>query len=86
MLLYFVSFLDRDNVGFAALSINKAIGLTPKIFGLGGGIFFLGYFLFEVPSNLILYRIGVRIMDRPNNDDLGYRLCCLRFCNWPSQL
>ena len=61
MLLYFVSFLDRVNVGFAALSMNKAIGLTPTMFGLGGGIFFLGYFLFEVPSNLILYRVGARV-------------------------
>ncbi len=61
MLLYFVSFLDRVNVGFAALSMNKAIGLTPAMFGLGGGIFFLGYFLCEVPSNLILYRVGARL-------------------------
>ena len=61
MLLYFVSFLDRVNVGFAALGMNKAIGLTPEIFGLGGGIFFLGYFLLEVPSNLILHRVGARI-------------------------
>jgi MFS transporter, ACS family, tartrate transporter len=61
MLLYFVSFLDRVNVGFAAFTMNKAIGLTPAMFGLGGGIFFLGYFLFEVPSNLILYRVGARL-------------------------
>ncbi|HVE08075.1 MAG TPA: MFS transporter [Paraburkholderia sp.] len=61
MLLYFVSFLDRVNVGFAALSMNKAIGLSPTMFGLGGGIFFLGYFLFEVPSNLILNKVGARI-------------------------
>jgi len=58
MLLYFVSFLDRVNVGFAALTMNSAIGLTPAMFGLGGGIFFLGYFLLEVPSNLILHRVG----------------------------
>lgn len=61
MLLYFVSFLDRVNVGFAALSMNKAIGLTPAMFGFGGGVFFIGYFLFEVPSNLVLYRIGARV-------------------------
>lgn len=61
MLLYFVSFLDRVNVGFAAFSMNKAIGLTSAMFGLGGGIFFLSYFLFEVPSNLILYRVGARL-------------------------
>jgi ACS family tartrate transporter-like MFS transporter len=61
MLLYFVSFLDRVNVGFAALTMNKAIGLSPTAFGFGGGIFFLGYFIFEVPSNLILHRVGARI-------------------------
>lgn len=61
MLLYFVSFLDRVNVGFAAFTMNKAIGLSPAAYGLGGGLFFIGYFLFEVPSNLILYRVGVRI-------------------------
>ena len=60
MLLYFVSFLDRVNVGFAALAMNKALGLTPEMFGFGGGIFFAGYFIFEVPSNLILYRVGAR--------------------------
>jgi len=60
MLLYFVSFLDRVNVGFAALSMNKAIGLSPTAFGLGGGLFFIGYFLCEVPSNLILHKVGAR--------------------------
>ncbi|CAH2897329.1 MAG: Uncharacterized MFS-type transporter [uncultured Paraburkholderia sp.] len=60
MLLYFVSFLDRVNVGFAALTMNKAIGLSPTAFGLGGGLFFIGYFLFEVPSNLILHKVGAR--------------------------
>jgi ACS family tartrate transporter-like MFS transporter len=61
MLLYFVSFLDRVNVGFAAITMNKDLGLTPTMFGLGGGIFFLGYFLCEVPSNLILNKVGARI-------------------------
>ena len=61
MLLYFISFLDRVNVGFAALTMNKAIGLSPTAFGLGGGLFFIGYFLFEVPSNLILHKVGARI-------------------------
>src|SRR5258706_9890581 len=61
MLLYFTSFIDRVNIGFAALTMNKDIGLSPAVFGLGAGIFFLGYFLFEVPSNLILHRIGARI-------------------------
>lgn len=61
MVLYFVSFLDRVNVGFAAMSMNKAIGLSSTAFGLGGGLFFIGYFLFEVPSNLILHRVGARV-------------------------
>jgi D-galactonate transporter len=59
-LLYFVNFIDRVNVGFAALTMNTAIGLTPLAFGWGAGIFFLGYFLFEVPSNLALHRFGAR--------------------------
>ncbi|MEJ1978507.1 MAG: MFS transporter [Acetobacteraceae bacterium] len=61
MILYLVSFLDRVNIGFAALTMNKAVGLTQAMFGLGAGIFFLGYFLFEVPSNLLLHRFGARV-------------------------
>ena len=60
MLLYFVAFLDRINVGFAALTMNRDIGLTPEMFGVGSGIFFLGYFLFEVPSTIILHKTGAR--------------------------
>lgn len=61
-LLYLVAFLDRVNVGFAALTMNEDIGLTPEMFGLGAGLFFfVGYFLFEVPSNVILLRVGARI-------------------------
>jgi MFS transporter, ACS family, tartrate transporter len=60
MLLYFVAFLDRINVGFAALTMNKDIGLTSQMFGLGSGIFFLGYFAFEVPSTVILHKVGAR--------------------------
>lgn len=61
MLLYFVAYLDRVNIGFAALTMNDAIGLSSAAFGFGAGIFFIGYFLFEVPSNLILHRVGARI-------------------------
>jgi ACS family tartrate transporter-like MFS transporter len=61
MLLYFVSFIDRVNIGFAALTMNKDIGLSSVAFGLGAGVFFAGYFLFEVPSNLILHRVGARV-------------------------
>ena len=61
MLLYFVAFIDRVNIGFAALTMNRDIGLSPTAFGFGAGIFFWGYFLFEVPSNIILDKIGARI-------------------------
>src|SRR5437016_7169858 len=59
-LLYVVSYLDRINVGFAALQLNKALNFDPAVFGLGAGLFFIGYFIFEVPSNLILERVGAR--------------------------
>jgi MFS transporter, ACS family, tartrate transporter len=57
---YLVNYIDRVNVGFAALQMNKAVGIDPKTYGLGAGIFFLGYFLLEVPSNLALQRFGAR--------------------------
>ena len=60
ILCWLVAFLDRVNVGFAALTMNKALGLTAEMFGFGAGIFFFGYFIFEVPSNLILERVGAR--------------------------
>ena len=57
---YFIAYLDRLNVGFAALTMNKALGLTATMFGFGAGIFFLTYFVFELPSNLFLDRFGAR--------------------------
>ena len=60
MVCYFVSFLDRVNLGFAALQMVKDLHLSSTVFGFGGGIFFLSYFLFEVPSNLLLEKFGAR--------------------------
>src|SRR5215470_4726259 len=58
---YILNYLDRTNVGFAALTMNQAIGLTATQFGLGSGLFFfLGYCFLEVPSNIALYRFGAR--------------------------
>ena len=57
---YFVAYLDRVNVGFAALTMNKALGLTATMYGFGAGVFFLTYFVFELPSNLMLDRFGAR--------------------------
>ena len=61
ILCYFVAYLDRVNVGFAKLHMNQALGLSEAAFGLGAGLFFIGYFLFEVPSNLFLERVGARV-------------------------
>ena len=60
ILCYFIAYLDRVNVSFAALTMNKALGLTATMFGLGAGIFFITYFIFELPSNLFLDRFGAR--------------------------
>ena len=61
MFLFIIAYVDRVNVSFAALTMNKDIGLDAYTYGWGAGIFFLGYFIFEVPSNLILARVGARI-------------------------
>ncbi len=60
-LTYFFCYLDRINVGFAALTMNKDIGLDPAIYGMAAGAFFWGYVLFEVPSNIILEKLGARL-------------------------
>src|SRR5207253_2215607 len=60
-LLYIVAYLDRINVGFAALQMNQALGFSSSTYGFGAGIFFLSYVLFEVPSNVVLARIGARL-------------------------
>src|SRR5258708_8600729 len=57
---YFVAYLDRVNVGFAALTMNQDLGLSQTAFGFGAGIFFIAYFIFEVPSNLLLERFVAR--------------------------
>src|SRR5262245_24855060 len=62
---YVIAYIDRINVGFAKLQLQGALGVDPAVFGgvygLGAGLFFIGYFLFEVPSNLILQRVGARV-------------------------
>jgi MFS transporter, ACS family, tartrate transporter len=60
ILCYFTAYLDRVNVGFAALTMNKDLGLSQTAFGFGAGIFFIAYFIFEVPSNLLLEKFGAR--------------------------
>jgi ACS family tartrate transporter-like MFS transporter len=60
-LLFIVALLDRFNIGFAALTMNKELAITSQQYGLVFGIFFVGYFIFELPSNLLLHKIGARI-------------------------
>jgi ACS family tartrate transporter-like MFS transporter len=60
-LLYVAAYLDRINVGFAQLQMKTELGFSDSVYGLGAGIFFIGYFLFEIPSNLMLARVGARV-------------------------
>ncbi|HMH64819.1 MAG TPA: MFS transporter [Rhizomicrobium sp.] len=60
MLLYVVGFIDRSNVGFAALTMNRDLGFSPPVFGFGAGIFFLGYLSFQIPATVLLARTGAR--------------------------
>jgi MFS transporter, ACS family, tartrate transporter len=61
LLLYIVAYLDRVNIGYAALQMNADLSLSAEGFGLLSGIFFIGYFLFEVPSNMIMHKVGAKI-------------------------
>src|ERR1700719_10839 len=61
VLTYFFCYLDRINVGFASLTMNQDLGLDPAMYGMAAGAFFWGYVLFEVPSNIILQKVGARL-------------------------
>jgi ACS family tartrate transporter-like MFS transporter len=61
LLLYFINYIDRVNVGFAALTMNADLGFTPTTFGFGAGVLFWGYLLFQIPGNIIMQKIGARI-------------------------
>ncbi|MBX9956507.1 MFS transporter [Peribacillus simplex] len=61
LLLYIIAYLDRVNLGYAALQMNAELALSAEVFGLLSGIFFIGYFFFEVPSNMIMHKVGARI-------------------------
>ncbi|PPG28598.1 MFS transporter [Pseudoclavibacter sp. RFBG4] len=61
MVLYFMSYVDRVNVSFAAIEMNADLGMSTAAYGLGAGLFFIGYFIFEVPSNILLDKFGARV-------------------------
>src|SRR5262249_412544 len=86
ILTYFFCYLDRINVGFAALTMNKDLGLDASMFGMAAGGFFWGYCLFEVPSNMIMGKVGARNLDRAHHDHLGDSLWRDRALHRPLQL
>jgi MFS transporter, ACS family, tartrate transporter len=84
VLCYFVAYLDRVNVGFAALTMNKDLGFDPEILGFGAGIFFFGYFIFEVPSNILLERFGARMWIARIMITWGIVSACMAFVSGPT--
>ncbi len=84
MLLFFVAFIDRVNIGFAALTMNADLGFSNTVFGAGAGIFFLGYFLFEVPSNLALEKFGARRWIARIMATWGVISCAMAFVQGPT--
>ncbi|MCS3448473.1 MULTISPECIES: MFS transporter [Bradyrhizobium] len=81
---YVLAYLDRINVGFAALKMNADIGISPYIFGLGAGVFFLSYFVFEVPSNLALAKFGARKWISRIMISWGIISACMAFVQGPT--
>jgi ACS family tartrate transporter-like MFS transporter len=84
-LLYVIAYLDRVNVGFAAIDMNRELGFSAAVYGLGSGIFFLSYTLLEVPSNLMLARVGARIWIARIMLTWGVLSCAMIFVNSPAR-
>lgn len=82
-LLYFVNYLDRVNVSFAALTMNQDLGFSPEVYGNGAGILFLGYFLFQVPSNVALHKFGTHAVIMPIMITWGLVSTAMAFVNGP---
>src|SRR5215475_5412704 len=82
---YVFAYLDRVNVGFAKLQMLSDLKFSETIYGLGAGIFFIGYFLFEVPSNLIMYRVGARVWIGRIMITWGILAILMMFVKTPSQ-
>ena len=81
---FVVSFLDRVNIGFAALTMNRELGFSATTFGIGAGLFFIGYVIFEVPSNLFLERVGARIWIARIMLTWGVLSACMAFVKGPT--
>ena len=83
MLCYLVAYLDRVNIGFAKLQMSSSLGFSETAYGLGAGLFFIGYFFFEVPSNLILHRVGARVWIARIMITWGVLSACFAFVSTP---
>ena len=77
MFCYFFCFLDRVNLGFAALEMNKDLGFSPSVFGFGAGILFVTYMLCEAPSNMVLVKVGARRWIARIMVSWGILACCM---------
>ena len=86
MVCYFFALLDRVNVGFAALQMNQDLGLTPAMFGFAASLFFVSYFLVEVPSNLALQKFGARRWIARIMITWGFVTACMAFVVGPHSL
>lgn len=84
ILLYFVNTLDRVNIAFAALQMNDALGFSPMVYGWGAGIFFIGYFLFEIPSNIVMHGVGARLWMARIMVTWGVLSCATAFVHTPT--
>ena len=85
MLCYVIAYLDRVNIGFAKLQMSVDLGFSETVFGLGAGIFFLGYFLFELPSNLIMHKVGAKLWIARIMITWGLLSACFVFVQTPTQ-
>lgn len=85
MLCYVIAYLDRVNVGFAKLQMSVDLGFSETVFGLGAGMFFLGYFLFEVPSNILMHKVGARVWIARIMITWGLLSACFMFVTTPTQ-
>lgn len=81
---YILAYIDRINIGFAAIRMNADLGISPYIYGLGAGVFFLGYFIFEIPSNLMLEKTGARRWIARIMISWGAISACMAFIQGPT--
>lgn len=84
LLCYLVAYLDRVNVGFAKLQMSEDLQFSEAVYGLGAGIFFIAYFLVEIPSNLMLHRVGARLWIARIMISWGIISSCMAFVSTPT--